>query len=299
MKVWLAAILAAIALATEAVCETAAISFDHAGLIINRNALTTEYTGFDSIVIGRGISLAAKAFAIELAENESISAIRFSSDAENLGSFAATDLLHDVTTSDDTKYDSLFRRYPLANRPGFAAGFVSNVLRLEGKRYATVLVFPVSLNTDGSAVSNKSIAVTVGTRCVDAQQMIPREMLIAAHDWSREAASPSASTGAQIDYVIITDSSLFESFLPLARYKNETGLATDIHLMEDIRTSYAGRDDGERLREYLQDFYAQGGRYVLLGGDETIVPVRYAYNFDTDTMVPPNNSRSAICTMQT
>ena len=34
---------------------------------------------------------------------------------------------------------------------------------------------------------------------------------------------------------------------------------------------------------YLKDFYGQGGQYVLLAGDETVLPLRYAYNFSTST----------------
>ena len=64
---------------------------------------------------------------------------------------------------------------------------------------------------------------------------------------------------------------------PLVTYKIETGYRTELSLIADILTQYSGRDDAEKLREYLKQFYAEGGLYVLLAGDETVLPIRHAY----------------------
>jgi len=42
------------------------------------------------------------------------------------------------------------------------------------------------------------------------------------------------------------------------------------------------------LRNYLIDFYNSGGEYVLLGGDESQVPIRYAYFYSTDSIPAPD-----------
>src|SRR5262249_33954211 len=46
-----------------------------------------------------------------------------------------------------------------------------------------------------------------------------------------------------------------------------------------IRQQYvAGVDDAERVRNFIKDAYARWGtKWVLLGGDTDVIPVRYAY----------------------
>jgi hypothetical protein len=97
-----------------------------------------------------------------------------------------------------------------------------------------------------------------------------------------------SATTSNADYVIITSAALADAFRPLAAYKAQTGYRTKIELIENIVHTYGGRDDAERLREYLKQFYSDGGKYVLLGGDETVVPIRYAYHSDADEAVDPS-----------
>ncbi|GAG43933.1 unnamed protein product, partial [marine sediment metagenome] len=63
----------------------------------------------------------------------------------------------------------------------------------------------------------------------------------------------------------------------LADYKNSTGINTEVQLIDVILAGQTGRDDAEKLRNHLKDFYADGGIYLLLAGDETQLPIRYAY----------------------
>ena len=78
-----------------------------------------------------------------------------------------------------------------------------------------------------------------------------------------------------IDYVIITKRSLVPSFEPLLKWKRIKGLYSKIITMEDIEADYEGSDIQVKLKKCLRDLYRNNGlRYVLLGGDDTVVPVR-------------------------
>lgn len=102
---------------------------------------------------------------------------------------------------------------------------------------------------------------------------------------SAPVVSPSGGCPLGYDYVIVTSSALADSFEPLAELKRRTGFSTVVVDIDTILTAYNGRDGAEALRNYLIDFYLAGGRYVLLGGDETVLPVRYAYYYNTDSTV--------------
>jgi hypothetical protein len=88
------------------------------------------------------------------------------------------------------------------------------------------------------------------------------------------AAAPARSSSAP--YVIITDASLATAFAPLAAAHTAAGLATEVHTVQDIVAAYpAAADDAERIRMFLVDAHAtRGTKFVLLGGDDPLVPMR-------------------------
>lgn len=79
------------------------------------------------------------------------------------------------------------------------------------------------------------------------------------------------------EYLIITSGEIAPGFYPFLNWKNQKGLPTDMVLIEDILASTGGVDPAEQLRNYLIQAYNDGIRYVLLGGTDDIVPVRYLY----------------------
>lgn len=95
-----------------------------------------------------------------------------------------------------------------------------------------------------------------------------------------------SSTTNVVDYLIITDSDYFDEFSKLAQWKTAKGLSVEIAAIGDIIAANSGRDDAEKLRSYLISRYSEGVRYVLLGGDETMIPIRYAYHANTSTQPP-------------
>ena len=88
------------------------------------------------------------------------------------------------------------------------------------------------------------------------------------------------------EYVIITSESLAEDFIPLVRWKNQLGYTASVITTEEIYSQYEGIDEAEQVRNCLKAAYAGGTRWVLLGGDETVVPIRYAYHLNESEAVP-------------
>jgi hypothetical protein len=93
-------------------------------------------------------------------------------------------------------------------------------------------------------------------------------------------------------YLIITSSELKSAFLPLLEWKTKKGIRAAIVSVDSILNNYTGRDDPEKIRNFLIDFYQNGTIWVLLAGDEDVVPVRYAY--PTDASYPPAMTKQHI-----
>lgn len=94
-----------------------------------------------------------------------------------------------------------------------------------------------------------------------------------------------------VDYLIITRSNLAGSFQPLAALKEQSGLTVQLDTVESISTRWTGKDAPEKIRNFLKMAYADWGtRYVLLGGDATTVPCRYAYAYmnrpEVESLIP-------------
>lgn len=95
------------------------------------------------------------------------------------------------------------------------------------------------------------------------------------------------------DYLIITTEEFYnaeapkdvrdwKTFKDLRDYKRDQGFNAHMITVEDIYSSndYDGRDNQEKIRNYIKDAYLSWGLdYVLLGGDtgENLIPARYLY----------------------
>lgn len=86
---------------------------------------------------------------------------------------------------------------------------------------------------------------------------------------------PSLQPDAPVDYLVITSSDYSDSFAQFAAFKNGTGLVTEMVFISDILATTPGYDNAEKLRNYIKNRYLNDGlEYVLLAGDQTIIPVR-------------------------
>jgi len=78
-------------------------------------------------------------------------------------------------------------------------------------------------------------------------------------------------------YVIITSDALAPSFAPLVDWKNQKGVPALVRTMSQVLAEHPiAADDAERVRMEIQDAYAAGAQWILIGGDAGVMPVRYA-----------------------
>lgn len=110
---------------------------------------------------------------------------------------------------------------------------------------------------------------------------------------SSSRRSSTALTNNSPEYLIVTSAELVEAFEPLRLWKQLKGLRSEIVTMDEVLASSSGVDDAAQLRDYLIYSYYQGVDYVLLGGDEEIIPIRYAYHRNSDEM--PTKDLLQIC----
>lgn len=82
----------------------------------------------------------------------------------------------------------------------------------------------------------------------------------------------------ELDVVVVTSSALTSAISPFADYLKRKGYFTEVMPTETIYARYSGRDNQEKIRNMLKDYYAHRGlKYVILAGDVQHVPCRYGY----------------------
>ncbi len=83
-------------------------------------------------------------------------------------------------------------------------------------------------------------------------------------------------------YVIITNNEMAATFQTLADNKNSSGIQTIVVTKEAIEADpdYTGYDTQEKVRNFIKDAYLNWSTsYVLLGGDDDILPHRGCYGY--------------------
>ncbi|MEW5925478.1 MAG: C25 family cysteine peptidase, partial [Candidatus Zixiibacteriota bacterium] len=158
---------------------------------------------------------------------------------------------------------------------------------LDGEKYAVVSILPVTISEDNEMIFVKSLYMDTGAdieSIKDRSDIIENLSVYGPLSPANSVNRGSSMSGVPLgfDYVIITDQSLVAVFNELAGYKTSCGYSSAVVTVDSIIQNYSGLDNAAKIRNYLKDFYASGGRYVLLGGDEVLVPARYLYYYDTD-----------------
>ncbi|PKN71906.1 MAG: gingipain R [Candidatus Cloacimonetes bacterium HGW-Cloacimonetes-3] len=89
--------------------------------------------------------------------------------------------------------------------------------------------------------------------------------------------------------IIITDNQRVSWFAEYAAWRETKGISNAIYTMEDILTTYPGVDNADKVRNFIIHAYqtwaasSEPLQYVILGGDDEIVPERGAYGRVGDT----------------
>jgi hypothetical protein len=96
-------------------------------------------------------------------------------------------------------------------------------------------------------------------------------------DVSRYAPPKKETDFGTYDYVIITNSALEPYFQPLVNWRTKMGYSTVVRTTSWINSNYSGRDLQEKIRNFIRDYFNNyGTMWVLLGGDNSVVPCRQA-----------------------
>ncbi len=81
------------------------------------------------------------------------------------------------------------------------------------------------------------------------------------------------------DYLIITNEEFVPLFDELRKFKTNRGVKTEIAKVESIYAYCSGADEQEKIRNFIINMYTTYGiTYVLLGGDDEIIPNRGLYD---------------------
>ncbi len=177
---------------------------------------------------------------------------------------------------------------------------------MSGHRVATVAVYPLQYSPlAGTLTLNESITVTLqierdtrasripARRSERADQVVVgriRDFVVNPYDV--EEAPALTTRDGDVDYLIVTSSTYESLFQPLADWKEQKGLTTEIVTTSWIYANYAGVDDAEMVRNCIIDYYENHGTlWVLLGGDTNVVPARAAYAYN----IGSSSENSPIC----
>jgi hypothetical protein len=157
--------------------------------------------------------------------------------------------------------------------------------RLDAEVYNSNEVYPSSwfsittgagLNTDNEHVLFVSCHITP-------VRYLPNDRLLqySTHftvDITYEPAAPSAVASDMYSLVVIAPSEFSEQLQPLVDHKNTFGMSTILFTLDEIYSSYTGRDDPEKIKYFVKHAVEDWDTsYVLLVGDMKKLPIRVTY----------------------
>ncbi|MFW5701053.1 MAG: C25 family cysteine peptidase, partial [Cyclobacteriaceae bacterium] len=118
----------------------------------------------------------------------------------------------------------------------------------------------------------------------------PKEIATLYPETDEMSSTKSTTIDRDVDYLIITDESLIDFFVPLKAWKIRKGINTVILSTNYIYSNYTGTTNQLKIKRCLQDYYENKNlKWSLLGGDNTVVPVQGCYgkySSSTDFTIP-------------
>jgi Peptidase family C25/FlgD Ig-like domain/Propeptide_C25 len=159
-----------------------------------------------------------------------------------------------------------------------------------GYRIAGVFLYPISyIPKEKSLFLYKRIKVKIDYQegvyrpemLTPSQKMLfssdVKNLVINPEDVDRYSPPIRQCDDPDIDYIIITNSTLTTNFMPLVNWLRKTGIWADTISTNRISSDYSGRDLQEKIRNFIKDYFTNHGlKYVLLAGDNSIIPSRQA-----------------------
>ncbi len=151
----------------------------------------------------------------------------------------------------------VFRLFPWRDGKGEAV-FVSDWTVTVATRASGSVESDLLAASGAAAVRERLVAI------VDNPGLLPQE--------------PAQVLEGRCDYLVVTRAALAGAFEPLLVAKRRSGWVAEVLTLESLPAGVPGRDVAERLRDRIHGEYVRRGlRWVLLGGDTSVVPTRMAY----------------------
>lgn len=275
----------------SALRERVAFEAGSVSLVTKQDGTTIELNGIDNQQVTKidGLPVLMRRYLVKSGEFDSIIAVPSGKQtiAENLKLKVEPEI---ATFAGDLERDKTFYVREL-DRSSDAIKPRSNVFVIDKSRdgeeqIVTIGIRPMEFDAvSGRLTSYSSIALEFFGSSNLTMESISEFNSQNFPSLNRSIAGFAAASGA-VDYLIVTRADFADAFAELVQWKTAKGLNVEVALISDIIAGNSGRDDAEKLRNYLISRYNSGLRYVLLGGDETVVPIRYAYHANASSQPP-------------
>ena len=191
------------------------VAFDPEQLSLSGDYTNIGFSDFRLVPINQNLCLPARSYLIELQEDEQATMVRaISMQVNSLASVEPVMLEPDIPT--------MAEQTPGEIRPALVvdASMIEHPLRVLGevqseeRRFADVMLFPVTADESGMLAFHEKIVLFVGERPISPEELVRREDQISRRP--RPARQFSAmGDGSAVDYVIVTSVALADAFAPL------------------------------------------------------------------------------------
>jgi len=92
-------------------------------------------------------------------------------------------------------------------------------------------------------------------------------------------------------YLVIAPQDFRNTLAPLIKLRKQKGYFVQFKSLEEIYSHYQGRNNAEKIRNFLKTYAgSEREKFLLLVGDETVIPIVYLYAFDCEAGFAPNEN---------
>jgi hypothetical protein len=168
------------------------------------------------------------------------------------------------------------RLNPLRYIPSEKQLYLATNCTLTVEYESSVQATSVSLMSTGSSSGSGVFEDIVSGLVVNPEDMVSSSSSVKA----LAVSTVAVSTSSAVDYLIVTSPALTNSFQTLADYRAaQDGLTTEVISTNYIAANYSGVDFQAKMRACVEDYYDDGDGliYLVIGGDDTVVPDRDCY----------------------
>lgn len=191
--------------------------------------------------------------------------------------------------------------YPMINYP-FKIEYVKTRI-IDGFHFATFKVFPISYKPlDSEIIWASKIELSITTLSTDFTEAQEYKHKGFMNDLLKDilfnpemidscfSPSPRISMNENIDYLIITSEDLCSYFQPLIDWKTTKGIRSETISIDSIYAKYEGNTAQLKIKNCIKHYRNNHNtKYILLGGDDNIIPVQGCYarvNSTIDETIP-------------